>query len=211
MVSIGKAPDIVNLAQLDASTPLNHWVGVYRSETAADKVTLSDGRRQIQETNSVLFPPGAFDRSACPDCNCGHAQADQKVHFMDCAERHPYICEFKGGPSCPNGMFSLYGNCLGFVKNHADSVGNGENCYFQSGSRLIYEQAVLENTQVYLDMIYKLLNTNSMTDKFVMIGNDAILGNLVFQEGSKFSIPREENFPFLGKEIYLPLVLLDFF
>ena len=43
-----------------------------------------------------------------------------KVEYKSCLETRKYICEYKGGPSCPNGMFSLYGKCLGFVRNVAN-------------------------------------------------------------------------------------------
>ena len=46
-------------------------------------------------------------------------------------------------------MFSLYGKCLGFVRNVMDSDDASEkNCYFQSGSKHNYRLASLENTKV---------------------------------------------------------------
>ena len=46
-------------------------------------------------------------------------------------------------------MFSLYGKCLGFVRNVIDSDDASEkNCYFQSGSKHNYRLASLENTKV---------------------------------------------------------------
>ena len=46
-------------------------------------------------------------------------------------------------------MFSLYGKCLGFIRNVMDSNdASEENCYFQSGSKHNYRLANLENTKV---------------------------------------------------------------
>ena len=73
------------------------------------------------------------------------------VVYKSCAETHKYICEYKGGPSCPDGMFSVLGKCLGFVRNVLDdNEAKSENCYFQSGSKHTYRLAELEDVQVYL-------------------------------------------------------------
>ena len=87
-------------------------------------------------------------RSACDNCNCGYVR-DTSIEFIGCHESHRYICEYKGGPSCPDGMFSLYGKCLGFVKNIMDdNTANDKTCYFQSGAVHNYRLAEVENVQV---------------------------------------------------------------
>ena len=87
-------------------------------------------------------------RSACDTCNCGYVK-EASIEFIECHETHRYICEYKGGPSCPDGMFSLYGKCLGFVKNIMDdNTANDKTCYFQSGAVHNYRLAEVENVQV---------------------------------------------------------------
>ena len=87
-------------------------------------------------------------RSDCDTCNCGYMK-DTSIEFIGCHENHRYICEYKGGPSCPDGMFSLYGKCLGFVKNIMDdNTANDKTCNFQSGAVHNYRLAEVENVQV---------------------------------------------------------------
>ena len=87
-------------------------------------------------------------RSACDTCNCGYV-IDASIEFIECHESHQYICEYKGGPSCPDGMFSLYGNCLGFVKNIMDdNTANDKTCNFQSGAVHNYKLAQIDDIQV---------------------------------------------------------------
>ena len=94
---------------------------------------------------SYIFPA---NRSDCEDCNCGYANIDS-IEFIDCYESHRYICEYMGGPSCPKGMFSMYGKCLGFVKNiMEDNTANDKTCYFQSGAVHNYKLAHVDDTQV---------------------------------------------------------------
>ena len=51
-------------------------------------------------------------------------------------------------------MFSLYGKCLGFVRNVMDSDdANEKNCYFQSGSKHNYRLANLENNKVGIKVL----------------------------------------------------------
>ena len=74
---------------------------------------------------------------------------DASIEFIECHESHRYICEYKGGPSCPDGMFSLYGNCLGFVKNIMDdNTANEKTCHFQSGAVHNYKLAHIDDIQV---------------------------------------------------------------
>ena len=69
--------------------------------------------------------------------------------FLIYKENHKYVCEYKGGPSCPDGMFSFYGKCLGFVKNIMDDdTANDKTCYFQSGAKNNYRLAQVDNVQV---------------------------------------------------------------
>jgi hypothetical protein len=89
-------------------------------------------------------------RSDCDTCNCGYVK-DASIEFIGCHESHRYICEYKGGPSCPDGMFSVYGKCLGFVKNIMDdNTANDKTCNFQSGAVHNYRLAEIENVQVQL-------------------------------------------------------------
>ena len=97
-------------------------------------------------------------RSDCDTCNCGYVK-DTSIEFIGCHESHRYICEYKGGPSCPDGMFSLYGKCLGFVKNIMDdNTANDKTCNFQSGAVHNYRLAQVENVQVQLVFYCKLYN-----------------------------------------------------
>ena len=97
------------------------------------------------EDPNYIFPNV---RSDCNTCNCGYVK-NVSIEFIECHESHRYICEYKGGPSCPDGMFSLYGKCLGFVKNIMDdNTANDKTCYFQSGAVHNYRLAEVENIQV---------------------------------------------------------------
>lgn len=157
----------------------DHWIGHYRSEAAGGNVILSDGRQKLLESDAT-YSPGAFDRTACPTCHCGRILATGDITFSDCLERRHFVCEYKGGPSCPTGMFSLYGKCIGVVKNTIADTPVHENCYFQSGSQHQYRLALLENNQVYLDLIAQFLDSNGLQGHFVMTANAAALGIQLF-------------------------------
>ena len=50
---------------------------------------------------------------------------------------YPMICIFfifcyVTGPSCPKGMTSLYGKCVGIVKNTESNAGTNDNCKWKS-------------------------------------------------------------------------------
>ena len=97
------------------------------------------------EDPNYIFPNV---RSDCNTCNCGYVK-DASIEFIECHESQRYICEYKGGPSCPDGMFSLYGNCLGFVKNIMDdNTANDKTCHFQSGAVHNYKLAQIDDIQV---------------------------------------------------------------
>ena len=51
------------------------------------------------------------------------------------------------GPSCPNGMTSLYGKCVGIVKNSESNTGNQDNCKWKSASSS-FELATFGNVKV---------------------------------------------------------------
>ena len=106
-----------------------------------------------QNTTAVdpnyIFPN---NRSDCDTCNCGYVKGTS-IEFIECHESHRYICEYKGGPSCPDGMFSLYGNCLGFVKNIMDdNTANVKTCHFQSGAVHNYKLAQIDDIQVNIEV-----------------------------------------------------------
>ncbi len=86
--------------------------------------------------------------------DCGMLIGD-KIDFIDCSLDHPFVCEYKGGPACPSGMFSLFGKCLGFVKNVASNAADDTNCNIQSGSIHTHKLAVLPDTKVSF-ILFKL-------------------------------------------------------
>jgi len=59
------------------------------------------------------------------------------------------------GPSCPKGMTSLYGKCVGIVKNSESNTGNQDNCKWKSGSSS-FELAKFGNVKVILNKLEKL-------------------------------------------------------
>ena len=78
------------------------------------------------------------------------------------------MCEYKGGPSCPDGMFSFYGKCLGFVKNIMDNnTANDKTCYFQSGAVNNYRLAQVDNVQVII--IFSFFYNKKAIDWFAKI------------------------------------------
>lgn len=147
-----RTPELTQLITLflgNGLTP-NHWIGNYRSETVGENIILSDGRRKLAESDieTSMYHAEAFDRATCPTCQCGHFLADGTISFSDCLERHQYICEYKGGPSCPKGMFSIYGKCMGVVKNTVEDTADHANCFAKSRLKHQYRLATLENNQV---------------------------------------------------------------
>ena len=51
------------------------------------------------------------------------------------------------GPNCPKGMTSLYGKCVGIVKNSESNTGDQDNCKWKSGSSS-FELAKFGNVKV---------------------------------------------------------------
>ena len=148
LASVATAKDI-NLIKSATNLTLGFWIGTYRNENSGNKIVLSDGRRQIEEElTESIFATNSFNRSICPTCNCGYVN-DNEIQFLECQQNHQYICEYKGGPSCPKHMYSLYGKCLGFVRNVG---GSGQpvdsDCYFHSGSKHNYRLANVLDIEV---------------------------------------------------------------
>ena len=167
----GRLASVANKNELEdliAATSIDEfWIGAYRSETPGGKIILSDGRRKVREgipeqpvssqtanqSTNTEDPNYIFQnvRSDCNTCNCGYVK-DTAIAFIECHESHRYICEYKGGPSCPDRMFSLYGNCLGFVKNIMDdNTSNDKTCHFQSGAVHNYKLAQIDDIQVNIE------------------------------------------------------------
>ena len=156
MVGEGRCDDDVNIPECnydggDCCGPNVVCFSEYSNPGDSDCECKEEGENS-QNTNTedpnYIFPN---NRSDCNTCNCGYVN-DTSVEFIECHESHRYICEYKGGPSCPDGMFSLYGNCLGFVKNIMDdNTANDKTCHFQSGAVHNYKLAQIDDIQVNIE------------------------------------------------------------
>ena len=93
-MSIGNSDDLQNLKNiLPAGTKF--WIGLYRSPAADGKFILSDGRRQILETDSgirnlISDPDRMLNRNDCANCDCAY-YSDEKISFVPCSEVNIYI------------------------------------------------------------------------------------------------------------------------
>ncbi len=70
------------------------------------------------------------------------------------------------GPSCPKGMTSLVGRCMGVVLNSISNTSSDSNCNWKSGD-LNYKMATFVNDKVSRKFCY--LNSSTCSNRFNLV------------------------------------------
>ncbi len=151
---------------MDQANPIPLYLGMFKGSAETDVMVLSDGKRELYESefSHHLESSSSPDRGACSDCNCVFLGPDYMLHAAKCTESRPFMCEFKGGPPCPKGMASLFGDCYGLVKNYNTEGVSHANCYFESGNYYSYRLSLFHHdSAIYFDVMKAYLDLNEMS------------------------------------------------